>query len=351
MRADFTSALYLGLSHPSAALPSWDALTLGKPAALQPPPGERTVAAALARLMDCEAACIFPSTLHLFWDLFGVLATAAPAPHARMVLLVDAAAYPVARWCAGLARALGMPASQFRHAAPAQTEMLARRWRRAGRRPLILADGYSPGDSGPPPLGALADIAARYGGYLLLDDTQALGVLGPDGGGSVALHGLRGAPVLVGASLAKGLGAPLAVLAGSAALVGVFERQSLTRVHCSPPSAAALAAAGRALALNRSMGGTLRAALRQRIRWLRGCLAAHGLSSRGGDFPVRRIALPPGCPGTHIHAALAGAGVDVLLQRERGASMLTMMLRADHGQAEIARAAALIAQLVEVQHV
>ena len=47
--------------------------------------------------------------------------------------------------------------------------------------------------------------------------------------------------IVVGASLAKAFGAPLAMLAGSAAVVGEFERQSATRVHCSPPSVAAVA--------------------------------------------------------------------------------------------------------------
>ena len=36
MRADFTSALYLGMRHAAQSLPAWAELTLGKPAALEP---------------------------------------------------------------------------------------------------------------------------------------------------------------------------------------------------------------------------------------------------------------------------------------------------------------------------
>ena len=70
---DFTSALYLGLRHPSASLPPWDALTIGRPAALAEPPDAEAVAAEIASLQGCEAATLLPSTLHLFWDLFRVL--------------------------------------------------------------------------------------------------------------------------------------------------------------------------------------------------------------------------------------------------------------------------------------
>src|SRR6266498_189787 len=100
---DFTSALYLGLRHPSMLLDSWEALTLGRPAALQEPPGAEAVAATLARLQGCEAATLLPSTLHLFWDLFRVLSTQ------RVAILIDAGTYPIVRWGAERAASTGAP--------------------------------------------------------------------------------------------------------------------------------------------------------------------------------------------------------------------------------------------------
>ena len=73
-RLDFTSALYLGLEHGAARSVRWDRLTLGKPAALEAPPGAREVEGKLAALTGCGRALLAPSTLHLFWDLFGILA-------------------------------------------------------------------------------------------------------------------------------------------------------------------------------------------------------------------------------------------------------------------------------------
>lgn len=345
MRADFTSALYLGMRHPAQSLASWDKLTLGKPAALEPVPGEPELGAALARLMDCEAACLLPSTLHLFWDLFGWLASA------RVALLVDSAAYPVARWGAERACAQGVPLQCFSHCNASQAAAMARRWREAGRRPVILSDGYTPGAAAAPPLAAYADIADSCGGLLLLDDTQALGVLGVDGGGSVAQHGLGGGPVLAGASLAKGFGAPLAVLAGPRTLLGSFIAASATRVHCSPPSVAAIAAGRCALESNRRTGRALRERLRERVAQLRAELAAFGIGCMGGEFPVQRILVPHSCDGLALRNELSLAGVEVLLQGTPARQILTLLLRADHSAQEVAFAARSIGQLMEVLHV
>ncbi|MGW8392172.1 aminotransferase class I/II-fold pyridoxal phosphate-dependent enzyme [Pseudoduganella sp. HUAS MS19] len=345
MRTDFTSALYLGMRHGAQALPAWDELTLGKPAALEPVPGEAELGAALARLMDCEAACLLPSSLHLFWDVFAWLAAAPVA------LLVDSAAYPVARWGAERASAQGVPLQCFSHCNAAQAAALARRWRQAGRGPVILADGYTPGDPVAPPLAAYADIAESSGGLLLLDDTQALGVLGMDGGGSVAEHGLAGAPVLAGASLAKGFGVPLAVLAGPRKMLGRFMAASETRVHCSPPSVAAIMAGCCALQANRRVGRALRERVLERIKQLRGLLAARGIACQGGQFPVQRILLPASCDGPGLRRELSLAGIEVLLQGTPARQFLTLLLRADHSAQQVAYAARSIGQLMEVLHV
>lgn len=339
--ADFSSALYLGLRHPGAALDCWDALTLGMPAALREPPGALALAAALAALLGCRAACLLPSTLHLFWDLFGVLA------RERLAILVDGAAYPIARWGAERGAALGLPLEVFGAGDAAAAARLARRWLAAGRRPLILADGYSPAAGRAAPLAEYAGIAAAGAGYLLLDDTQALGVLGPRGGGTLALHGLGGPHIAVGASLAKGFGAPLAVLAGGAALLRRFDACSQTRRHASPPSAAALAAGRRALELNRRCGDALRLRLRRRVAQWRAGLAALGIEGAGGQFPAQSVPLRAGLDPWALRAGLLRRGVRAVALAGAGGAALTFLLRADHAPADIDAALAALHDTLE----
>ena len=155
---DFTSALYLGFTHPSASLPPWRALTLGRPAALEEPAGGRALARELAQLIGGEAGILYPSTLHLFRDVFQV---AAPK---GTIILFDAASYPIARWGAESAALNGVPIETYPHHDAAALERRVRKARRAGQRPLIVADGLCPSCGRPAPLPALARLAADAGG-------------------------------------------------------------------------------------------------------------------------------------------------------------------------------------------
>ncbi|HEX9173648.1 MAG TPA: 8-amino-7-oxononanoate synthase, partial [Telluria sp.] len=316
---DFGSALYLGMRHPAAALAGWEALTLGRPAAACEPPGAGVLARALARLVGTEAATLLPSTLHLFWDLLRVLAAE------RIALLVDAGSYPIARWGAQCAAASGTPLTLFARGSAGMALRLARAAAHAGRSPVIVSDGYFPGDGGAPPLRAYAAIARQLGGYLVLDDTQALGLFGQrpgpgapygsGGGGSARMHGLEGRHVLVGASLAKGFGAPLAVLCAGAAMVRRFENHSQTRVHSSPPCVAAIMAGQRALELNRERGDALRLRLWRLVARFREAVARYGLRLRGGAFPVQTLQLEPGIDGAQLHQNLCAAGIGTVPRR------------------------------------
>jgi len=352
VRLDFTSALYLGLEHASWSLPPWAALTSGKPAALCEPAGARAVASRLAALQGCESAVLGASTLHLFWELFSL------ADAARVAIYLDDGAYPIARWGVERAAARGARVRLFAHH---DAEALRRQLRRdegGGTRPMVVADGFCPSCGGPAPLAAYLDCARAYGGCLVIDDTQALGVFGrgrgdgapygSGGGGSLRWHDVGGADVLVISSLAKGFGVPVAVLSGGAAAIRGFTTRSETRVHTSPPSAAVVAAAARALAINHACGDELRRRLAGLVGRLRARLAAAGLTARGGYFPVQMLELPAAVGAAELHRELQRAGMLTVLHGDghgRGAR-LSLLLTARHRRSEIDRAADALAQAV-----
>jgi 8-amino-7-oxononanoate synthase len=339
---DFTSALYLGLQHPSASLASWDAFTLGRPAALAEPPDAETVAGELASLQGSEAATLLPSTLHLFWDLFRVL------DGGQVGILCDAGLYPIARWGVERALGLGMPVRTFAHHDVGALAQAIDRMARAKLRPIVVTDGYCPSCGAPAPIRAYAELARRAGGYLVLDDTQALGILGEQpsgsnpygtgGGGSLRWHGAFGPHIIVGSSLAKGFGAPLAALSGSRALIDRFRERSETRIHCSPPSVAAIHAAHQALRLNRRHGETLRRRLLELVLRLRQRLIATGLMPVGGlPFPVQSFRADRSSPIARLFRWLRHGGVRALLTRgcKATAERLTFLVTARHGPADI----------------
>jgi 8-amino-7-oxononanoate synthase len=340
---DFASALYLGMRHPSAQLGGWDALTLGRPAALAEPPGAGQLAAGLAALCGCQAATVLPSTLHLYHDLFGLL-TQRPAQ-----ILVDVGSYPIARWGAERLAAQDAPPLLFAHGDAPAARRLVQRVRAAGRAPVILSDGYYPGARQAPPLAAYAELARQAAGYLVIDDTQALGLLGADGGGSLRLHGLHGPHLVLGSSLAKAFGAPLAVLCASAAVVRRFEALGRGRVHTSPPSVAAVRAGLNALAQNRAHGTQLRRRLAQRIAQWRAGAAAIGIAFAGGVFPVQTLRPGPGVDGMALHECLREAGIDTVLQWTGRRATVSFIITALHTPREIAHALAVLAACLRGQ--
>jgi 8-amino-7-oxononanoate synthase len=338
---DFTSSLYLGMRHESRSSAPRGALMTGVPAALWAPPEAAAVARRLAMLQGCRRTTLATSTLHIAVDLFAQLAAARPA------ILVDSGAYPILRVGVHLARCAGAAVSLFpRHDPGALRRRLGAT---RGGPVVVVADGYAAG-RGPAPVRAYRDAVREHGGLLVLDDTQALGVLGAAGGGSLRLHRVAGPEVVLVCSLAKGFGAPIACLSGSDAFVGRFEARSMTRVHASPPSSAAIAAAARALAINDARGDLLRARLAAVVRrFRRGLHVRAGLRPLDRDFPVQELGPPQVGDPVRVHERLATDGVACVLRRDiDGSPRIAFVLTARHTAADIDIAVAAIARAIGV---
>ncbi|MGR8932571.1 MAG: aminotransferase class I/II-fold pyridoxal phosphate-dependent enzyme [Gammaproteobacteria bacterium] len=235
-------------------------------------------------------------------DTASVLGSFRFAREGRIVIYLDAGAYPISRWGVERAAALGTPVRLFQHQDAKHVARLLRVDARLGRQPVIVSDGFCTGCGRAAPLPAYLKIVRRFGGYLVIDDTQALGIFGrnPDrhppyglgGGGILRWYGIKDPRVINVSSLAKGYGAPIAVLSGNERLVRCFEANSETRIHTSPPSIATIRAVEHALAINRKNGDDLRSRLAQRVAQFRKLMKNAGIISRGGFFPVQTIKVP-----------------------------------------------------------
>jgi 8-amino-7-oxononanoate synthase len=340
----FTSSLYLGLSHSSQSLRPWQQLTLGMPAALRTPPGTSHLELELARLQGCERVSVGTSTLHLFWDLFGMLSDQ------DYTVYFDQRTYPVARWGVERARARGTHAAPFRHLDCQSLRRQISRDDRGRRRPLILTDGFCTICGRDAPLAEYLEVAQAADGLLIVDDTQAIGILGhsPDaaspygkgGGGSLQWSAIASPRILTVNSLAKGFGVPMAMLAGPGELVEWFETRSETRVHASPPSVAALRAAEHALAINRSWGDLLRRRVGGLVNYFRTRLEQRGLSSAGGIFPVQSLLLRSIRAANAVCEHLLKRGIAAALvtsESRRLPGRISIILTARHRRSEIDR--------------
>ncbi|MDH3212967.1 MAG: aminotransferase class I/II-fold pyridoxal phosphate-dependent enzyme [Myxococcales bacterium] len=289
--------------------------------------------------MGCAAGVFGSSTLHLFWDLFGI---AAADP---LAIYVDAGLYPIAGWGVERAAAKGAQVQVVPHFEP---ESLGGALGRAGNgpRPLLAVDGVCPACGRLAPIRDYLELLRPRGGLLVLDDTQALGIFGRTpgpgapygrgGGGALRRAGVSSPDIVVVSSLAKGLGVPIAVLASSSEFVARFQQESETRVHCSPPSIPAVLAARRALRINETRGDALRLRLARNVRHFRRRLIAVGLTPGGGLFPVQSLASTSGVDTEAVRRLLLRRGIRSVLLRSR---RLLFILRADHTRSEIDRLA------------
>jgi 8-amino-7-oxononanoate synthase len=338
---DFTSVLYLGMNHPHEALRPWRHLTTGRPDGLEPSARAERLAGRFARFSGHAAAALAGSTLHIFWDLFDCLA------RDGIVIHVDEGAYPVARWGIDRAAARGVRVASFpKHDSGA---LLANLATAGGRlRPVVVADAICPLTGRPAPLDEYVEICRAFGGRLVVDDTQGIGLFGrnplpaspygEDGAGTAAWFGIQYGGLLVVSSLAKAFGAPLAALAGSMKLVNQFKATSLTRIHCSPPSLAAVSAAEAALSINDTDGLGRRQRLLGLIGAFRAGLARLGLTSQGGIFPFQTLTRPAGEDAITLYARLLDEGVRTVLHAgaSGGRALITFVINCRHAPHEIA---------------
>ena len=243
----------------------------------------------------------------------------------RIAIYLDHWVYPIAQWGAAQARGKGVPVRFFHHHEPASLRRQMVRDRASRHRPVVVTDGFCPSCGKSAPIEDYLNTVQSKGGLLVIDDTQALGIWGsrPDplnpygsgGGGSLRLQNTRDPCIILISSLAKGFGAPLAMIAGSKDFMRRFRAKSHTQVHCSPPSAAAVSAADRALAINGLHGNALRRRLAQLVGLLRQQLPGMTVSTAKGLFPVQTLKLSSSNRSRTLHNSLQHLGVRTVLHR------------------------------------
>jgi len=288
---DFTSSLYLAMKHGSTELNGWDQLTAGVPAILREPPESREVSEWVARMQRLETGVCAPSTLHLYFDLFELL------KKKRIVLFIDEKIYPVSKY--GIEK---FPANQirlFRHFDAVHLNGLVKANVTKSTIPVIMTDGWCPLCGKAAPVDRYLSMIGPFNGIVVIDDTQAFGILGEQqdaampfgngGGGTLKWLNIVSDRVVTVISLAKAFGAPMAVLSGTSTFVSAYKKSSKTRVHSSQVSLVHLQAALNALKINYDKGDKLRSKLWENIRLLKNKIWQKGLLAAGGIFPVQNI--------------------------------------------------------------
>ncbi|MFQ3788257.1 8-amino-7-oxononanoate synthase [Halomonas sp. A29] len=200
---------------------------------------------------------------------------------------------------------------------------------------LVVSDGVFSMDGDVANIAGLAEISARHGAWLMIDDAHGLGVLGAHGDGCVGrAHGVERVPILVG-TLGKALGTAGAFVAGSEALIEhliQFARPYVYTTAQPPGVAAATLAALDILAAEPER----RERLRETIAYFRHEAALLNLPLTNSFTPIQPLVLGESGSVMHWAARLREAGLLVGAIRPptvpQGEARLRITLCATHSR-------------------
>ena len=235
----------------------------------------------------------------------------------------------------------------------ADVETLADRLaRRQGEDALVVTDGVFSMDGDIAPLPELARICAEQDATLVVDDAHGMGVLGPQGGGSLEQLALDGeaVPVLVG-TLGKALGTAGAFVAGSETLIEYLIQRARPYVYTTaqPPSVAA--ATLESLRISREEGWR-RERLAEHVRRFRDGARELGLTLMDSQTPIQPLLVGETDRAVAMSRALEGEGVLVSAIRPptvpQGQSRLRVTLSAAHSGADVDHLLAALARVADV---
>ncbi|QNK03551.1 8-amino-7-oxononanoate synthase [Dyella telluris] len=206
---------------------------------------------------------------------------------------------------------------------------------------LLATDGVFSMDGDIAPLRELAALCLREAATLMVDDAHGLGVLGPQGEGSVIDAGLSqgDVPVLM-ATLGKALGCSGAFVAGSAALIDGLVQSARTYIYTTamPPALAAATLAAVRLARTENWR---REKLHALISRFRAGAAQLGLPLMPSPTAIQPLLLGDARAALAAAEALEGEGFLVTAIRPptvpQGKARLRITLSAAHEEGDVDR--------------
>src|SRR5690348_13885683 len=159
------------------------------------------------------------------------------------------------------------------------------------RRRLIATDGVFSMDGYVAPLKEICDLADRHGAMVMVDDSHAVGFVGPTGRGTPELHGVADRVDVLTGTLGKALGgASGGYTSGRQAIITLLRQRSRPYLFSNTIAPPIAAASLKVLELL-TQSDDLRARLRANTRLFRERMTELGFDILPGDHPIVPVML------------------------------------------------------------
>jgi glycine C-acetyltransferase len=180
------------------------------------------------------------------------------------------------------------------------------------RRRLIATDGVFSMDGYVAPLREICDLAERYDAMVMVDDSHAVGFVGPTGRGTPELHGVTDRVDIITGTLGKALGgASGGFTSGRAEIVELLRQRSRPYLFSNSVAPAVVGASLKVLDLLES-SDDLRSRLRENTAWFRERMTGLGFDILPGDHPIVPVMIGDAAKAARLADALLGKGVYVV---------------------------------------
>jgi len=177
---------------------------------------------------------------------------------------------------------------------------------------LIATDGVFSMDGDIARLDAIVQLADRYDALVMVDDSHATGIVGPNGRGAAEHHGVMDQIDIYTSTLGKALGGGSGGFTAASEVVVDLLRQRSRPYLFSNTLAPALAAAGIKAFELLSHSGSLRERLWDNTRRFRAAMTAAGFDIRPGEHPIVPVMLYDATRAQRMAAALLKEGIYVI---------------------------------------
>ncbi|HYS32145.1 MAG TPA: glycine C-acetyltransferase [Streptosporangiaceae bacterium] len=180
------------------------------------------------------------------------------------------------------------------------------------RRRLVATDGVFSMDGYVAPLGKICDLAERYDAMVMVDDSHAVGFVGPGGRGTPELHGVTDRVDIVTGTMGKALGgAGGGFTSGRAEIVDLLRQRSRPYLFSNSVAPAVVGASLKVLDLLES-SDDLRARLAENTAWFRERMTGLGFDILPGDHPIVPVMIGDAARAARLADLLLGKGVYVI---------------------------------------
>ena len=213
----------------------------------------------------------------------------------------------------------------------------------SARRKLIATDGVFSMDGYVAPLKAICDLAERYNAMVMVDDSHAVGFVGPSGRGTPELHGVTDRVDIVTGTLGKALGgASGGYTSGRREIVAMLRQRSRPYLFSNTVAPAIVAASLKTLELL-TQSDDLRARLRANTRLFRDRMTELGFDILPGDHPIVPVMIGDAHRAGALADRLLAKGIYVIAFSypvvPQGKARIRTQVSAAHTEADLLAAA------------